>query len=68
MEEDVETMEQELADETPAHPVEIAGLLIRRKRPASSSPLGAPRAQLSCPAKPYLRGKSLKETADYKIS
>jgi hypothetical protein len=69
IEEDVEAMERELAGETPAYPVEIAGLLIRRKRPASFSPLGAPRAQLPCPAKPpYFKGKSLKEAADYEVN
>jgi hypothetical protein len=44
MEEDVEAIEQELAGKTPAHPVEIAGLLIQQKRPVFSSPLGASRA------------------------
>jgi hypothetical protein len=44
MEEDVEAIEQELAGETPAYPVEIAGLLIQQKRPAFFSSLDASRA------------------------
>jgi hypothetical protein len=40
--EDVEAIEQELAGEMSARPLEIAGLPIQRKRLAFSSSLGAP--------------------------
>ena len=68
MEESIEALEAELAGDTHAPRMEIAGLPIREKRAASSGPSGQPMAQLPRLAKPpTFRGKNLKDAAEYEM-
>jgi hypothetical protein len=66
MEESIQAFEAELAGDTRAPRMEIAGLPIREKRPASSGPSNPPVAQMPRLAKPpTFKGRNLKEAAEY---
>ena len=64
--EDIERMTAELAGETPAERIEIAGLPSRHKRAASSAPPYAPPTRLVRTAEPpSYEAKNLKDAANY---
>jgi len=66
MREDILAMDTELAGGSPADGLQIAGLSLRQKRPASPRHLNAPPAHRPRLAKPpYYRGRSIKEAAEY---
>jgi hypothetical protein len=66
MQEGIEALEAELAGDTRAPRIEIAGLPIREKRTASSGPADQPMAQMPRLAKPpTFKGRNLKDAADY---
>jgi hypothetical protein len=69
MKEGIEALEAELAGDTHAPYIEIAGLPIREKRAASSRPSSQPMAQLPRLAKPStFRRKNPKDVAEYEMS
>jgi hypothetical protein len=69
MKESIQAFKAELVDDIHAPYIEIAGLLIREKRPASSRPPNPPIAQMPCLAKPpTFKRRNLKEATKYKTS
>jgi hypothetical protein len=69
MEESIQAFKAELAGDTCAPRIEIVGLPIREKRPASSGPSNPPVAQMPHLAKPpTFNGRNLKEAAKYETS